>query len=245
VWKHILNVYPEGMTGRQRLDYVKQLSQQYHHELKHEWQNLVNISSCIATPPAYNSNDSTAAVCRATAYERIVCVTNMVRKDVLRTDRTLDFFAGSDDNPNTTALFSLLTTFSLNHPSVGYCQGMSDLAAPLLFVMRDEAQAYVCFCALMRRLRPNFLLDGVQMAELFAHLSRSLAVYDPRFYQYLVDQQADDLLFCYRWLLLELKREFSFDDALRMLEVSWSSLPIVKTTNKVSSFKFETCLQLL
>lgn len=37
--------------------------------------------------------------------------------------------------------------------------------------------------------------------------------------------QADDLLFCYRWLLLELKREFAFDDALHMLEVLWSSLP--------------------
>ncbi|KAK4879730.1 hypothetical protein RN001_007876 [Aquatica leii] len=37
--------------------------------------------------------------------------------------------------------------------------------------------------------------------------------------------QADDLLFCYRWLLLEMKREFAFDDSLRMLEVLWSSLP--------------------
>lgn len=36
--------------------------------------------------------------------------------------------------------------------------------------------------------------------------------------------QADDLLFCYRWLLLELKREFAFEDALHMLEVLWSSL---------------------
>jgi hypothetical protein len=31
-------------------------------------------------------------------------------------------------------------------------------------------------------------------------------------------------LFCYRWLLLELKREFAFEDALRMLEVLWASL---------------------
>lgn len=37
--------------------------------------------------------------------------------------------------------------------------------------------------------------------------------------------QADDLLFCYRWLLLEMKREFAFEDSLRMLEVLWSSLP--------------------
>ena len=37
--------------------------------------------------------------------------------------------------------------------------------------------------------------------------------------------QADDLLFCYRWLLLEMKREFAFEDALRALEVTWASLP--------------------
>lgn len=47
---------------------------------------------------------------------------------------------------------------------------------------------------------------------------------DPDFYQY-CKAGADDLFFCYRWLLLELKREFAFDDALRMLEVTWSSLP--------------------
>ncbi|KAG8223874.1 hypothetical protein J437_LFUL005438 [Ladona fulva] len=41
-----------------------------------------------------------------------------------------------------------------------------------------------------------------------------------------LSNQADDLLFCYRWLLLEMKREFAFDDALRMLEVLWSSLPL-------------------
>ena len=45
------------------------------------------------------------------------------------------------------------------------------------------------------------------------------------FLNWLKNVQADDLLFCYRWLLLEMKREFAFDDALRMMEVMWSSLP--------------------
>lgn len=51
------------------------------------------------------------------------------------------------------------------------------------------------------------------------------------FYNYLKFQQADDLLFCYRWLLLEMKREFAFEDALRMLEVLWASLPL-KSSNQ-------------
>merc|ERR1712223_1165009 len=37
--------------------------------------------------------------------------------------------------------------------------------------------------------------------------------------------QADDLLYCYRWLLLEMKREFDFDDCFKVLEALWSSLP--------------------
>lgn len=102
---------------------------------------------------------------------------------------------------------------------------MSDLASPLLVTMGDEAHAYICLCALMTRLYPNFLLDGEAMTVKFSHLTESLQVYDPDFYVYLKSQQADDLLFCYRWLLLEMKREFAFDDALRMLEVLWASLP--------------------
>lgn len=102
---------------------------------------------------------------------------------------------------------------------------MSDLASPLLVTMQDEAHAYVGFCALMRRLGPNFRLDGAAMTLKFQHLSELLQHFDQTFYSYLRVRGADDLLFCYRWLLLELKREFAFDDALRMLEVLWSSLP--------------------
>lgn len=115
--------------------------------------------------------------------------------------------------------------YAIYHPTVSYCQGMSDLASPLLVTMGDEAHAYICLCALMARLYPNFLLDGEAMTLKFTHLTESLQVYDPDFYNYLKSQQADDLLFCYRWLLLEMKREFAFDDALRMLEVLWASLP--------------------
>lgn len=148
----------------------------------------------------------------------------MVKKDVLRTDRLHPFYAGSDDNQNIAALFNILTTYALNHPSVSYCQGMSDIASPLLVTMNDEAQAYICFCAIMSRVRGNFMLDGIAMTKKFAHLTEALSFYDPEFWDYLKIQQADDLLFCYRWLLLELKREFPFEDALRMLEVQWSSL---------------------
>ncbi|KAK6623571.1 hypothetical protein RUM43_009423 [Polyplax serrata] len=205
VWKHILNVYPHGMSAKERIAYMKRKANEYE-MLKTTWHDMVQ---------------------KGQVSEELTYVTSMVRKDVLRTDRHHKFYAGSDDNQNIASLFNILTTYALNHPSVSYCQGMSDLASPLLVTMVDEAHAYICFCALMSRLKPNFMLDGITMTLKFQHLTEGLTYYDPDFYAYLKLHQAEDLLFCYRWLLLEMKREFAFDDALHMLEVLWSSLPAV------------------
>lgn len=207
VWKHLLNVYPSSahghsMDGHQRMEFMRRKSEQYY-KLRDTWK---------------------AAVQRGSVAGELAYVTSMVKKDVLRTDRLHPFYAGSDDNQNIASLFNILTTYALNHPVVSYCQGMSDIASPLLVTMNDEAQAYICFCAIMSRVRGNFMLDGIAMTQKFAHLTEALSFYDPEFWDYLKSQQADDLLFCYRWLLLELKREFPFEDALRMLEVQWSSL---------------------
>ncbi|XP_022256984.1 TBC1 domain family member 25-like isoform X1 [Limulus polyphemus] len=217
VWKHILNVYPEGLAAKERIDYMQKKCKEYF-RLCRTWQDMIDGGK---------TNDL------------MHFVTNMVRKDVLRTDRTHKFYAGSDDNKNVVSLFNILTTYSLNHPSVSYCQGMSDLASPILVTMKDEAHAYVCFCAVMHRLKPNFSLDGEAMTVKFQHLSELLQHYDPQFYEYLQQQGADDLLFCYRWLLLELKREFAFDDALHMLEVLWSSLPPAPPKDDLPLFEEE------
>jgi len=201
-WKHLLNLYPAGLTGGERLAYLGEKSELYR-ELKKNWMDLV---------------------LQGRITDDLKTVMNMVRKDVLRTDRQIPFYAG-EGNPNVTTLFNILTTYALNHPSDSYCQGMSDLASPILVIMGEEAHAYMCFCALMSRMTPNFLLDGNAMTTKFQHLSEGLMYYDPEFYTYLKMHQADDLLFCYRWLLLEMKREFAFDYALKALEVTWSSLP--------------------
>ncbi|KAJ4436482.1 hypothetical protein ANN_16513 [Periplaneta americana] len=219
VWKHILNVYPDGMSGKERMDYMKKKAYEYQ-ALRDCWKEMVKNGQ-VTGDLAY--------------------VTSMVRKDVLRTDRHHKFYAGSDDNQNIASLFNILTTYALNHPTVSYCQGMSDLASPLLVTMGDEAHAYICFCALMKRLHTNFLLDGIVMTLKFQHLAEGLLYYDPEFYAYLKSHQADDLLFCYRWLLLEMKREFAFDDALRMLEVLWSSLPPMPPQKELFLFETKFC----
>ncbi|XP_041457689.1 TBC1 domain family member 25-like [Lytechinus variegatus] len=207
VWRHLLNIYPEGMTGNERLDYIRTKSREYE-RLRDRLQN--------------------------DPREDFKNIKNMVRKDVLRTDRLEKFYSGGDENPNGIKLFNVLTTYSLAHPDVSYCQGMSDLASPILYVMNDEAQAYICFCSLMKRLKGNFMPDGHAMSIKFLHLTELIRCLAPDFYDYLKEQNADDLYFCYRWLLLELKREFAFQDALRMLEIMWSSLPPDPPTDGVT-----------
>uniref|UniRef100_A0A4W5N375 TBC1 domain family, member 25 n=1 Tax=Hucho hucho TaxID=62062 RepID=A0A4W5N375_9TELE len=199
VWRYLLNVYPDGLTGQERMDYMKSKTREYD-QLKGEW-------SARASP------------------EDLEFIRGNVLKDVLRTDRAHPYYAGSEDSPHLTALTDLLTTFAITHPQVSYCQGMSDIASPILAVMDNEAHAFICFCGIMKRLEGNFRPDGQFMSVKFQHLKLLLQYSDPEFYCYLVSRGADDLFFCYRWLLLELKREFAFDDALRMLEVTWSSLP--------------------
>ncbi|KAM7412357.1 hypothetical protein PAMA_022035 [Pampus argenteus] len=199
VWRYLLNVYPDGLSGQERMDYMKRKTREYD-QLKREW------------------------TARA-SHEDLEFIRGNVLKDVLRTDRAHPYYAGSEDSPHLTALTDLLTTFAITHPQISYCQGMSDIASPILSVMDNEAHAFICFCGIMKRLEGNFRPDGQLMSIKFQHLKLLLQYSDPEFYSYLVSRGADDLFFCYRWLLLELKREFAFDDALRMLEVTWSSLP--------------------
>ncbi|XP_077547844.1 TBC1 domain family member 25-like [Haemaphysalis longicornis] len=66
--------------------------------------------------------------------------------------------------------------------------------------------------------------DGEATTLRLQHLSDLVEHFDHVFLRYLEERGAHDLLFCYRGLLLELKREFAFEDALRKLEVLWGSL---------------------
>ena len=93
---------------------MRQKSNEYE-TLKATWTKIFeNRGKVISSnSPSYNTGGS--------ALEELKRITNMVRKDVLRTDRQHKFYAG-DGNENVTALFNILTTYSLNHPSVAYCQ---------------------------------------------------------------------------------------------------------------------------
>lgn len=197
VWPHLLNVFPPDLTKDERERHLKMKSQVYCH-LKSKW--------------------------KAKHPQEIESITHLIMKDVLRTDRTHPYFAVPDDHQHMDALFNILTTYALENPDVSYAQGMSDLAAPVLVILDEEAVAYTCFCALMDRIKGHFLLDGKAMTLKFDNLSQLVHHMEPEFFKYLMNIGADDMFFCYRWLLLDLKREFPFNDAVQLMEVIWSSL---------------------
>ena len=55
---------------------------------------------------------------------------------------------------------------------------MNDMAAAILYVVRDEALTYVCFCALMRHMSPLFHANGLAMKRRLDLLKKTLRAID-------------------------------------------------------------------
>jgi hypothetical protein len=57
--------------------------------------------------------------------ENIRAIMRAIHTDVVRTDRTFDFYATSGDtNLNIQTLYHILVTYCISHPSIPYCQGL-------------------------------------------------------------------------------------------------------------------------
>ncbi|XP_011905119.1 PREDICTED: TBC1 domain family member 15 isoform X3 [Cercocebus atys] len=108
---------------------------------------------------------------------------------------------------------------------IGYVQGMSDLLSPLLYVMENEVDAFWCFASYMDQMHQNFEEQMQGMKTQLIQLSTLLRLLDSGFCSYLESQDSGYLYFCFRWLLIRFKREFSFLDILRLWEVMWTELP--------------------
>uniref|UniRef100_A0A1I7XA38 TBC1 domain family member 15 n=1 Tax=Heterorhabditis bacteriophora TaxID=37862 RepID=A0A1I7XA38_HETBA len=148
----------------------------------------------------------------------------LVEKDVARTDRALDFFKG-EENSNLTMLQNILMTYVMYNFDLGYVQGMSDFASPLLFVMGNEVDAFWCFVELMNKIHRNFEKDQAFIKLQMNQLRDLVMIVNPRLANYLESHQSDDMYFCFRWVLVWFKREFSFADTCKLWEVTWTSQP--------------------
>lgn len=111
---------------------------------------------------------------------------------------------------------------------------MTDLLSPLLYVMEKEEDAYICFAAMFKRIHENFgeWCDGaLNKLERLRHLCEVL---DPQFYHHLCDSGTGDdpFILFFGMLLIECRREFSFNETLHLLEVMWcAAFPRQKETH--------------
>ncbi|NXH40555.1 TBC16 protein, partial [Dicaeum eximium] len=146
-----------------------------------------------------------------------------VDKDVVRTDRSNQFFRG-ENNPNVETMRRILLNYAVFNPAIGYSQGMSDLVAPLLAEVLDESDTFWCFVGLMQNTIFISSPRDEDMEKQLLYLRELLRLMHPRFHQHLraLGEDGLQMLFCHRWILLCFKREFPEAEALRMWEACWA-----------------------
>ncbi|PKA50622.1 hypothetical protein AXF42_Ash017961 [Apostasia shenzhenica] len=200
VWKFLLGYYLYDSTYAER-EYLDSVKKSEYDCLKSQWQSI-----------------STAQVRRFTKFRERK---GLIEKDVVRTDRSFSFYEG-DENPHVKLLHDILLTYSFYNFDLGYCQGMSDLLSPIFFVIEDECESFWCFVALMERLGPNFNRDQSGMhSQLFA-LSKLVELLDRPLHDYFGQADCLNYYYCFRWILIQFKREFEFKNVMRLWEVLWT-----------------------
>ncbi|OBZ75069.1 GTPase-activating protein gyp7 [Grifola frondosa] len=137
-----------------------------------------------------------------------------------------DIGAQAPTNEHIERLASILLTYNFYEKELGdegYVQGMSDLCAPVYVVMNgDEELTFWCFVEIMDRMKQNFLRDQSGMKKQLSTLQQLISVMDPQLYHHLEKTDGLNLFFCFRWILIAFKREFAFEDVLRLWEVLWT-----------------------
>ncbi|XP_052182238.1 uncharacterized protein LOC127794943 isoform X5 [Diospyros lotus] len=200
VWPFLLGYYAYDSTYAEREYHVSVKKSEYE-TIKNQWQSI--------SPE------------QAKRFTKFRERKGLIEKDVVRTDRSLSFYDG-DDNRNVNLLRDILLTYSFYNFDLGYCQGMSDFLSPILFVMRDESESFWCFVALMERLGPNFNRDQSGMhSQLFA-LSKLVELLDSPLHNYFKQNDCLNYFFCFRWVLIQFKREFEFERTMQLWEVLWT-----------------------
>ncbi|XP_072098878.1 small G protein signaling modulator 2 [Mobula birostris] len=142
-----------------------------------------------------------------------------IDKDVQRCDRNYWYFT----TVNLERLKSIMCSYVWEHLDVGYVQGMCDLLAPLMVILDNEPLAYSCFTQLMKRMNQNFP-NGGAMDTHFANMRSLIQILDSELFE-LMHQNGDytHFYFCYRWFLLDFKRELLYEDVFAVWEVIWAA----------------------
>ncbi|KQK00976.1 TBC1 domain family member 15 [Brachypodium distachyon] len=200
VWKFLLGYHEYDSTQAER-EYLAAMKREEYEAIKSQWKSI--------------------SATQAKRFTKFRERKGLIDKDVVRTDRAVPFYEG-DDNRNVVVLRDILLTYSFYNFDLGYCQGMSDFLAPILHVMEDESESFWCFASLMERLGGNFNRDQNGMHAQLLALSKLVELLDPPLHNYFRQNDCLNYFFCFRWVLIQFKREFSFDQIMLLWEVLWT-----------------------
>ncbi|XP_074830953.1 small G protein signaling modulator 2 isoform X6 [Natator depressus] len=169
------------------------------------------------------SGEDIASVCGA-AYtiellDTVALNLHRIDKDVQRCDRNYWYFTAA----NLEKLRNIMCSYVWEHLDVGYVQGMCDLLAPLMVILDNDQLVYSCFSHLMKRMSQNFP-NGGAMDTHFANMRSLIQILDSELFE-LMHQNGDytHFYFCYRWFLLDFKRELLYEDVFTVWEVIWAA----------------------
>jgi hypothetical protein len=210
-WKFLLGIYPWDSTSDER-EAIRRSRAEHYYSIKAKWFDNTEIRNTKEFQDEKHRID----------------------KDVHRTDRSQEAFLGDElpnpdpamcvgTNANLEIMKDILVTYNFHNTDLGYVQGMSDLLAPLFVAMGDEPMAFWGFSLFMDRVQSNFYMDQSGMHGQLKTLNSLIRFMDPALYKRLEETDTSNLFFCFRWLLVWFKREFEWEDVIRLWEVLWTN----------------------
>ncbi|GFO01147.1 small G protein signaling modulator 1 [Plakobranchus ocellatus] len=163
---------------------------------------------------------SNGGIYSAELLDSVALNLHRIDKDVQRCDRNYHYFTPE----NLEKLRNIMCTYVWQNLDTGYVQGMCDLVAPLLVIFDDESLAYSCFCQLMKRMSCNFPPHGGAMDTHFANMRSLIQILDSELFEHMhLHGDYTHFYFCYRWFLLDFKRELIYDDVFSVWETIWAA----------------------
>ncbi|KAF8522304.1 RabGAP/TBC [Hysterangium stoloniferum] len=225
VWPYILGILPWDASTGQREQCWEEKRKRYY-ELYDQW---CGVDEVFNRDDVIEERHRIDVDCRRTDRSQPLFASQPSsaipehHRSPSMSPNTDDIGAQSPANEHVERLAAVLLTYNFYEQELGYVQGMSDLCAPIYIVMSgDQEMTFWCFVQLMERMKQNFLRDQSGMKKQLLTLQQLLAVMDPQLYRHLESVDGLNLFFCFRWVLIAFKREFVFDDVLRLWEVLWT-----------------------
>ncbi|KAL7714574.1 TBC/Rab GTPase activating domain containing protein [Entamoeba marina] len=143
---------------------------------------------------------------------------SQIAKDVRRTDRTDSKFKELDGN-NCTILTNVLMSYAFYNMRLGYGQGMNDICAQLMDVVREETTLFWVFKEIMDALFPYYYCKNDSINKALNKMNPIMRLTCPELVLYF--QRANlDYFFCFKWIALLFKRFFCTEDIIRL----WDSV---------------------